>query len=235
MTNYLKITFFQSSPFSLRVSEATAKLGKSHLCPTPHCIKSALIDRYAETNTENELIAFLKLIDRLSFSFLLPDLIIVNQTFYKKMKPARDDAESEDAYTSTIMYQEYVHYPEFSLLIDVTNLTEDECQVLIHTFVKINYLGKKDSLISYKEHSFVLELPKNAIKPLSITKDPNGMVIRMDDFYHNRKNNSEKIYLNDLRIGGGYGNSHLRDFIAYLFPYQIKSSCKKYTLYEVLI
>lgn len=233
MTDYLKITFIQSSPFSLRVSESTAKMGKTHLCPTPHCIKSTLIDRYSEGKTESEVIAFLKIIDTLTMIFELPNKIVVNQSFYTKLKPARTDAKSDDAFTSTIMYQEYVQYPEFSIFIDVTHLSKDQRQILITTFNKINYLGKKDSLVSYKDYQIISELPKKVVKPLSIS-DPIGMIISMDDFCHTRKPNSEKEFLSDLRLTGGYGKYKERSFIDYVFPYRIRNGGRKYTMYQLI-
>lgn len=230
---YLQITYVQSSPFSLRVSEATAKMGKSHLCPTPHCIKSAMIDRYAEGKSEIELIDFLNLIDSLLIAFVIPDDVVVNQGFYTQLKPTRSDAETEDNTTRTIMYKEYVQYPEFSIFMDVTQLTDDQQTLLVSVCSKIKYLGKKDSLVSYKCHAIVSELPKKAIKPLFIS-EPIGMIIPLDDFFHARKSKTEKAFLEDLRIYGGSGKNAKRDYVDYVFPYRVKQSSRRYTHYHVI-
>lgn len=228
---YLSIKYIQSSPFSLRPSDATAKVGTTHLCPTPHCIKSAMINVYASSHTENETIEFLKRIDSLAMFFLLPENIVVGQGFYRLLKPPHDKESSHgEAFQSTIIYKEYTSFKDITIMFNVTSLNDSQIQEIAYNCACINYFGKKDSLIAYESHEIVTELPDHVIQPISIGFS-NGMVIGLDDFYQHRKANSEKEFLASLRDFGGYGNKGERDKIQYSFPYRLKSSARNYTSY----
>lgn len=231
-TRYLQITYMQASLFSLRVSDSTAKVGKSHLCPTPHVIKSALIDKYAQTHSETELRSFLKLIAPLSIYFQLPKDIVVNQGFYTQLKPARDDSATDNAFDTSIMYKEYVQYPTITLFIDLLSMTDAQLSDLILTLSCINYLGKKDALVTYTDHTIVTSLPDKIIRPITLGMGQ-GMIFALDDFVE-YKPNDEVAYLTSLREKGGYGKTAERKMIDYIFPYRLKSTTKKYTCYTLI-
>lgn len=228
---YLKVTYAPSAMFSLRVSDTTTKGAKTHLCPTPHCVKCALISRYAEAHSEDELVTFFERIEKLRVFFVLPDQLVVNQGFYTQLKPSRGN--NGEPFSRSIMYKEYVYYHgDLSILFDVSHLADSDVEQLLETLVGINYYGKKDSLVAYKSHAFVTAIPEKAIVPLSQDADIFGLILSFDDLYSER-NGSTREYLKDLRDRGGYGTYRKRDFIQYVLPYAIRATSRNYTLYQL--
>jgi len=237
---YVMITYAMATGFfSLRRSDTTSKGSKSYLCPTPHCVKSALINQYAQEHNTDELVGFFEKIQPLSVYFCLPSKLVVNQTFYTQLKSKRKKAkkdllegEIEESFDSTIMYKEYVYYDgDLTVIFDVSEWEESDIESLIHTLSTIRYLGKKDSLISYKSHRISKKIPEGIVIPLDDADSINGFVIALDDYYYHQRKSS-KEYLEMLKKYSGYGSSSKRQFIPYLFPYRITASSRRYTLYQ---
>ena len=105
---WLVLEYLPTSLFSLKISTATNKGGKTLFVPTPYSIKLAFVDaafRIGGEKLAKEIFSSIKGSDiRLS----PPDRLYVLNTFIKILDESRD--KTSDPYQSTIAYREFCYF-----------------------------------------------------------------------------------------------------------------------------
>jgi hypothetical protein len=139
--------------FSLRMTHATSKGGKTLVVPTPYSIKMALLDtcfRYFPQSeaTERARTAFEWLKGR-EIRVRPPKYCIVNNTFIKVLDWSRDPAEGP--FRNTIAYREFAFFEGDELLVamGVAGLSDDNRLLLERLFAHINSLGKRGGFCQF--------------------------------------------------------------------------------------
>jgi len=160
MDKWLILHYLPVSLFSLRMTHATSKGGKTLLVPTPYAFKMTLIDacfRVFECDkAENMARQLFDLIKCSKVRFSPPSNCIVQNTFVKIRQEERDAPKG--FYTSTIAYREFCFYNggELKIALGISGFSEDEVAFLIRVGSHVNCIGKRGSFwqyISYEIHS----------------------------------------------------------------------------------
>src|SRR5437867_5431790 len=140
-TQWLRASYLPVSLFSLRMTHATSKGGKTLVLPTPYAIKMALIDasfRYwdgpdAEINAR-QLFDWIK---SMEVRICPPKDCIVQNTFVKILDYAREPTDGP--YRNTIAYREFAyHSGEMEIAIQIDGLGAEQVGTLQVLFACIN-------------------------------------------------------------------------------------------------
>lgn len=136
--------------FSLRMTHATSKGGKTLVVPTPYSVKMALLDacfrRYSSEEALEWAVKVFEWLKRREVRARPPKHCVVNNTFIKVLDWSREPVDGP--FRSTIAYREFAFFggDELLLAIDVTGLGEEDQCVLEQLFGHINNLGKRGGL-----------------------------------------------------------------------------------------
>src|SRR5579883_591534 len=151
---WLRARYSPVTLFSLRMTHATSKGGKTLVVPTPYAIKMALIEasfRYwsgdeAEVRAR-EVFDWIKWRE---IRILPPTQCVVQNTFLKILDHERDDPTHP--FKSTIAYREFVyHHGHLEIAIAAAGLTEDQLVTFSRLFACINTLGKRGSFWQFHQ------------------------------------------------------------------------------------
>lgn len=161
---WLLATYRPVSLFSLRSTFATNKGGKALVVPTPYAVKLALVDACFRACKPNDAIyvaqKVLELVRAARIKFLPPEHCIIENTFVKVKQKARESEQG--IFTSTIAYRELCFFKgDLILAIEATELSTDDCELLISILKHINYFGKRGSFFQFIEARVVDELQGN--------------------------------------------------------------------------
>jgi hypothetical protein len=133
--------------FSLRMTHATSKGGKTLVVPTPYSLKMALLDacfrRYGPEEAEGQARRVFDWIKGREVRFRPPKHCVVNNTFVKVLDWSRD--QSSGPFRSTIAYRELAFFEGDELLVAlaVRGINEDQQHTLEELFAHISSLGKR--------------------------------------------------------------------------------------------
>ena len=133
--------------FSLRMTHATSKGGKTLVVPTPYSVKMALLDAcFRCYSAEVALGMARKVFDclkRREIRVRPPKHCIVNNTFVKVLDWSREPLEGP--FRNTIVYREFAFFggDDLLLAIEATGLSDADQSVLKQLFAHINGLGKR--------------------------------------------------------------------------------------------
>lgn len=211
--------------FSLKPHMATSTGGKTLIVPTPFAVKTALLDAAIRTRGLERGKAVFPDIRALKVAVWLPRQIVVNNTFQRVLRAARNPAPEEGPFQRTIGFREYVQFGG-PLALAFRNMSDGLTPLL----AQIHYLGKRGGfiqLLSAPEE--VDELPDdftlltegvNAAFPL-------GTLQMVDDWGEKLTFERLNIY-SDKRITAG---KH-RVFYHVVLPHQPIRSSRGFTLYE---
>jgi hypothetical protein len=155
---WLVFEYLPTSLFSLKISTASNKGGKTLFVPTPYSIKLAFIDaafRMGGDDLAKDIFGFIKGCD---IRFSPSDRLYVLNTFIKILDERKD--KNSDPYQSTIAYREFCYLQgmlevAFSLK-NCPQLIKDKLKEIA---VHINYFGKRGSFFQYIKNKTVSELP----------------------------------------------------------------------------
>jgi len=146
----LVLTYEPISTFELRPSNTTKTGGKTLLSPTPYAIKMAFLDRMIRNNGIDYGEARFPQVRDLSIHVRLPQMVAVNRTFQKILRP-----KGKGEWNETIAMREFC-IQAGSLDIALVTVDEDAefMRELLETATAINYFGQKGSFyqfINYKD------------------------------------------------------------------------------------
>lgn len=133
--------------FSLRMTHATSKGGKTLVVPTPYSIKMALLDacfrRYSSAAALAWAHRVMGWLIRRAVRVRPPRHCVVNNTFVKVLDWSREPVDGP--FKNTIAYREFVFFggDEMLLAIESTGLNEEDQSALEQLFAHINSLGKR--------------------------------------------------------------------------------------------
>ncbi|KAB2952701.1 hypothetical protein F9B85_08600 [Heliorestis acidaminivorans] len=154
---WLISSFSASNLFSLRLSSATSSGGKSHLIPTPYTVKMALINASFRWDGKGEEDFYW--LRPLKIAFKLPDSIVVNNSFVKILKEAR---EGDETYQNTVGLRQYVYWGGLLYIaFDISNLQDLEKKRLQRLLTMVNYFGKRGSFVQYQKQWETKELSED--------------------------------------------------------------------------
>ena len=211
--------------FSLKPHMATSTGGKTLIAPTPFAVKTALLDAAIRTQGLEQGKAVFPALRALGLAVQLPRQIVVNKTFQRILRAARNRAPGQWPYQRTIGFREYVQFGG-PLALAFREMTDDLAPLL----AQINYLGKRGGFIQLlDEPRAVDELPPG-FTVLTENVDgafPIGTLQMVDDWGEKMTFERINIY-SDKRITAG---SH-RIFHHVVLPYHPVRSSRNHTLYE---
>lgn len=133
--------------FSLRMTHATSKGGKTLVTPTPYAVKMAFLDacfrRYPAAEAEVRARAVFDWVKAREIRFRPPEHCVVNNTFMKVLDWSREPVDGP--FRNTIAYREFAFFGGDELLIAVgtAGLTAEAGVALEELFAHINSLGKR--------------------------------------------------------------------------------------------
>ncbi len=228
-----------TSFFSLRMTHATNKGGKTLLVPTPYCVKLALIDacfrKYGAAEALSKATAVYDMIKDRPVRFCPPEHCVVQNTFIKIKQEDRDAPKG--IYTPTIAYREFCYFNGIlQVAIGITGLHDDSVQELVDLLTRINYLGKRGSFMQFCSAKVQDgELPGGYTCPEAEADIINGgyrTTHYLDDFGNaliKDKQGFERInsYEKKSSALGKY-----RVLVPTMLPYRYESSGKHYTYYR---
>ena len=138
--------------FSLRMTHATSKGGKTLVVPTPYAVKMALLDvcfrRFTATQALDRAREVFDWIKSRDVRIRPPKHCLVTNTFVKVLDWNRD---GDDPFRQTIAYRELAFYGGDDLLIAVVadGLNADQRSTLAELFAHINSLGKRGGFMQF--------------------------------------------------------------------------------------
>ncbi len=150
---WLVAAFSHVTMFSLRMTHATSKGGKTLVVPTPYSIKMALLDvcfrRFPQADALSMARNVFDWIKASPVRVRPPKHCVVNNTFVKILDWNRDGV---DPFRQTIAYRELAFFGGDDLLIAISaaGLSADQRQTLTELFAHINSLGKRGGFVQFK-------------------------------------------------------------------------------------
>jgi hypothetical protein len=237
---WLIASYRPTAMFSLRMTHATSKGGKTLLVPTPYAVKLALIDAcfrlHAGDKTYTNAARVFEMIKNRKIRFFPPEHCIVQQTFIKIKQQERNAPRG--IYTSNIAYREFCYFSgDLAVALDINGLEEVDRLYLTELFPRINYLGKRGSFMQFITcQTWEGPLPRGFSCPENEADIANGGYAStnyLDDF------SEALIQSNDgfERINSYSSkpsNLKYRALIRTLLPYRQESSGKHFTYYKRL-
>lgn len=259
MGEWLILSYLPVSLFSLRMTHATNKGGKTLLVPTPYAFKMTLIDAcfrvFDGNNAEIKARQVFDLIKNCEIKFSPPAGCIVQNTFTKvldlfqsKKSGAEKEKEILEAkanrnypFRRTIAYREFCFYSngELKVAIGVNGLSEDVVSLIRRVGSHINCIGKRGSFWQYIGDSIYKgNLPEGYTFPQPEERLMNGKfqwVQYLDDFGEvlcKAKDGFDRI--------STYGSGTIklgehRILVKTVIPYGFVQSSKHFTQYKKII
>lgn len=242
-SRWLVASYRPVSLFSLRMTHATSKGGKTLVVPTPYAVKMALIDAsfraFAAHDANRKAREIFELVKWREVRVKPPKLCIVQNTFIKILDHERD---GDLPFKQTIAYREFVFFPDtpndsLSIALAIGGMSEDGEKELAILFAHINSLGKRGSFWQFKEASRQEgELPVGFTVPVAepvwrgITSY--GMIQALDDF-----GVALCIAEDGFERVSTYGTETIklqehRILVPTAIPYRRKSAARSFTWYE---
>ncbi len=134
------------SLFSLRMTHATSKGGKTLVVPTPYVIKMALIDacfrRYPAAEALSRARGIFDVVKRRTVRFRPPEQCVVQNTFIKVLDQSRE--KGDGPFRQTIVYREFAFFTgKLEVAVDVSGLDADSIAALSNLFAHIDSFGRR--------------------------------------------------------------------------------------------
>lgn len=240
---WLILSYLPVSLFSLRMTHATSKGGKTLLVPTPYAFKMTLIDAcfrgFDENNAEIKARQVFDLIKGCEIRFSPPAGCIVQNTFIKIRQEERDAPKG--FYVPTIAYREFCFYTdaELKVAIGINGLSGDAVSLIRRVGSHINCIGKRGSFWQYIKDSICKgNLPEGYTLPQPEERLLTGKfqwVQYLDDFGEvlcKAKDGFDRI--------STYGSGTVklgehRILVKTVIPYSFVQSSKHFTQYKKIV
>jgi hypothetical protein len=239
---WLILSYTPVSLFSLRMTHATSKGGKTLLLPTPYCFKMTLIDTCFRAFTGHDAVAkahqVFDLVKDKEIRFSPPNDCIVQNTF---IKIKQEDREAPSGlFNSTIAYREFCFYNngELKVAIRIEELSQNKIDLLTVIGKHINCIGKRGSFWQYTGNFITSDplttdftIPKESAQP---QLNDYRWLQHLDDFGDDlckAKDGFDRI--STFGQGTIKLNQH-RLLVQTLLPYRFERSSKHFTQYKKL-
>lgn len=229
------------SMFSLRMTHATSKGGKTLVVPTPYVLKMALLDAcFRRFGTEEAADWAHRVFDWIKwreFCVRPPKRCVVNNTFVKVLDWSREAADGP--FRNTIVYREFAFFEGDDMLVAVAaaGLGGDERRTIEELFAHINSLGKRGGFWQFIGTEIIegklpygFTVPRVEASNDQITKY--AMTLALDDF-------GEALCLasDGFERVSTYGSGTIRlgehrVLTATAIPYYRHSASRHFTRYE---
>jgi len=177
--------------FSLRMTHATSKGGKTLVVPTPYALKMALLDacyrRFAPTEADRSARQVFDWLKRREIRIRPPKHCVVNNTFVKVLDWSRERADGP--FRNTIVYREFAFFGGDDMLVAVAaaGLSNEELRTIEELFAHINSLGKRGGFWQFTgteilegvlPHGFTVARHEASLDQILSY----GMTLALDDF-----------------------------------------------------
>lgn len=226
--------------FSLRMTHATSKGGKTLVVPTPYAIKMALLDvcfrRFPATEALGRARNVFDWIKSRQVQIRPPKHCLVTNTFTKILDWNRDQG---DPFRQTIAYREMAFFGGDDLLIAVAadGLNADQRRTLTELFAHINSLGKRGGFVQFtgaELHEGVLPWGFTAARAELTTSQIMGYLLThaLDDFGSALCNARDGFDRVSTYGAGTVKLGEHRVLTATAIPYKRKTSSRHFTWYE---
>lgn len=236
---WLIISYSPTSFFSLRMTHATSKGGKTLLVPTPYAIKIAFIDACFRMFNKNEAInkakAVFDIVKGMEIRMRPPAYCVVQNTFVKVKQEERDAPQG--IYAPTIAYREFCYFKgDLDIAIDTTVLSAGQISELIELAMRVNYFGKRGSFMQFLRWEIIEgELGKGFTCPENKADLINGgfaTTLYLDEFGSALIKDQDGFARINSYGGKPSALGKYRVLIRTLLPYRYVSSGKHYTLFK---
>lgn len=133
--------------FSLRMTHATSKGGKTLVTPTPYAVKMALLDacfrRFSPSEADTRARTVFDWVKGREVRLRPPKHCVVNNTFMKVLDWSREPVGGP--FRNTIAYREFAFFAGDELLVAVgaSGLSAEARSILEELFAHVNSLGKR--------------------------------------------------------------------------------------------
>lgn len=236
---WLVMRYHPSSLFSLRMTHATSKGGKTLLVPTPYAVKLAFIDAgfrafepdvaLEKTNEAYELLKGRRI------RFRPPEHCLIQHTFVKVKQEERDAPKG--IYAPTIAYREFCFYSgNLEVAMDVTGLSDQNVQLVMKLARRINYLGKRGSFMQYlRADIHEGALPRGYTCPedeADIVNGGYGTTHYLDEFGEALIEDPEGFARIDTYGAKTPSLGRYRVLVRTLIPYRYQTSARHFTHYR---
>lgn len=237
---WLIASYRPTAMFSLRMTHATSKGGKTLLVPTPYAVKLALIDACFRLHASDEGYAHAarvyEMIKARKIRFCPPEHCVVQQTFIKIKQQEKNAPRG--IFASNIAYREFCYFSgDLAVALDINGLEEVDRLYLTELFPRVNYLGKRGSFMQFIScQTWEGPLPRGYTCLESEADIANGGYAStnyLDDFSEalvQDKDGFERIN----SYSGKPSSLKYRALVRTLLPYRQVSSGKHFTYYKRL-
>jgi hypothetical protein len=227
--------------FSLRMTHATSKGGKTLVVPTPYSVKMALLDACFRRHSSADAIEWARRIFEClkcrEIHVRPPKHCVVNNTFIKVLDWSREPRDGP--FKNTIVYREFAFFAgdELLLALEADGLNEEDLSALEQLFAHINGLGKRGGFWQFVGSNrlegdlpfgFTVPRPRATFEQIATY----GLTEALDDFgdaLFRDDNGFERISTygsGSVRLG-----EH-RTLTATAIPYRRRSASRHFTWYE---
>lgn len=236
---WLIISYSPTSFFSLRMTHATSKGGKTLLVPTPYAVKIAFVDACFRMYSQNVAIerakAVFNLVKGMEIRIRPPAYCAVQNTFIKVKQEDRDALHG--IYTPTIAYREFCYFKgDLDIAIDAAELSAGQISELIELAMRINYFGKRGSFMQYLRWEILESEPKKGFTcPENKADIINGgfaTTLYLDEFGSALIEDQDGFARINTYGGKPSALGKYRILVRTLLPYRYISSGKHYTLFK---
>jgi len=228
---WLVLDYMPTSLFTLKISTATNKGGKTLFVPTPYSIKLSFLNAAFRIGGESLAREIFEDIKGCDIRLSPPERLYVLNTFIKILDESRD--KNSDPYQSTIAYREFCYFQGMlKIALSLTNCSNINILKLKELASHINCFGKRGSFFQYMKSETIPDLPLGfTVK----STDPEGnikgyeIVQPLDDM---GETDSEDLFdcvntFSNKKIERG---KH-RIFVLTYIPYKMEKSSNRYTAY----
>jgi hypothetical protein len=237
---WLVVAYNPVTMFSLRMTHATSKGGKTLVAPTPYSVKMALLDacfrRFAAAEALERARVVFEWIKARLVRIRPPKHCLVTNTFIKVLDWNR---EGDDPFRSTIAYRELAFFGGDDLLVALAadNLDRDQRRTIMELFAHISSLGKRGGFVQFTSAEIQagdlpwgFTAPRAELMPDQVMGYP--MTQALDDFgtaLCDAKNGFDRV--------STYGEGTIklgehRVLTSTALPYARRTASKHFTWYE---
>lgn len=240
---WLILKYLPVSLFSLRMTHATNKGGKTLLVATPYAFKMTMIDAcfrvFDGNEAEKKARAVFDIIKNRVIRFNPPSDCIVQNTFIKIRQEERDAPRG--FYVPTIAYREFCFYGngELRVALDINGLLEEKTSIISRLGSHVNCIGKRGSFWQFTgSEIYAGELSREYTEPQEETNKVISdfkWVQYLDEFGDalcKAKDGFDRINTysdGEIKLG-----KH-RVLVRTILPYKFKRSSKHFTHYEKVV
>lgn len=238
---WLVASYASASLFSLRMTYATSKGGKTLLVPTPYAAKMAILDacfrRYDAADAYSRARSVFDLLKGREIRLRPPRHCIVQNTFVKVLDWDRNRISGP--FRNTIVYREFAFFggDDLQIALGASGLSSDENRLIVELFAHINNIGKRGSFWQFKgvnviedELPFGFTVPRDSVNFTEAATYP--MTQPLDDFgvdLCSAKDGFDRVSTygsGDIKLG-----VH-RVLVPTAVPYGRRNASRHYTQYE---